>query len=880
MNHLGFARKPLALGIGAILTGGTDGPVETTTREVLTGSGGVYLAANGVAAQNARPGDCGEVKDPLSPLQRMIQEILDPVALHKRPVKEWRSLYKSFFAFFAPNGDADETERKAWAIAAEVFNTNLVAVCNRFTQIVPMTFQDFVDGIDSFRHDGLREGSQRDIARQPKKILLLMAAMIGRILAGWEADTGWTRESRQDVFPFRNYLIAENRKAAFLGGVFDYDARFSILDYRAAGLKPVLHAFPHFAYALMENGMSRCEFCAAPVAENPPHLRAHFLRPLRALAPLRTISTLNLVLLHKPLPLPAGSQHSEAESSYFEFSRAALDALAFEPSEAPEMKCSKIEALFELAITDGLLICAPQRADASTATRIGKTLGRTQAERFVIERFFALGFRNGHGNEPWLEQPAREAPQLEPNKVKKAQKQFRHWKDTSLFFLKAGQPQAADLTGARVRHEALQPKGSDLFLSLLNTPVYAPLMSVFLVADAQGRWLVDEPELHAFARSLNGGTGRVLFETGGTITRYADLVQDQETKSVFLFECAVGILLSATSAHNNPRRLAALGKANDALRKNYERLFTVSLSAAPSVLRPNPAESAAQLVEARKRYEEAEQTIMRLLGEPLSRRVSEHLRVTLAALPNQASSLAEQTVPRLDLENQTTLEKSIACLCARINSTRTPAQSASLPGAIQLLPTLVDLRVLAEEGSTAEALEKASVLYPTLSETRRRALAPFFGELSWSLLRAIEQQVDGGDDEKATVLAESAMAIIEGTPAHDDFRSLLQDLVRPKRARTATSPIGSTASVSTDTQSTDPRVHQAQALLTEHADELALIENRLEKEFLQAVVEGSDGLFKRTGKLKNRLQKLTQWGGREPHKTSLKLLESVTEPHG
>jgi hypothetical protein len=106
--------------------------------------------------------------------------------------------------------------------------------------------------------------------------------------------------------------------------------------------------------------------------------------------------------------LSAGSQHPEAESSYFEFSRTALEALAFEPAEVPEIKCSKIERLFELAITDGLLICAPQRADASTASRIGKTLGRTQAEQFVIERFFALGFRSGHGNEPWLEQPARE----------------------------------------------------------------------------------------------------------------------------------------------------------------------------------------------------------------------------------------------------------------------------------------------------------------------------------------------------------------------------------------------------------------------------------------------------------------------------------------
>jgi hypothetical protein len=876
MNLLGIAEESLVIGSGAILANGTETFTQGIAPEVWAGDPAMVEDGGRAPLQTAAPGNGGDVKLTLTPLQRMIEELLDPLALHKRPVKEWRSLYQSFFAFFGPNGGADETERKAWAIAADVFNTNLVAVCNRTTHVVPMTFQDFVDGVDSFRHEGLREGAQRDIAWQPKKILLLMAAMVGRILAGWQADIGLTRQSRQDLFPFRNYVIAENRKASFLGSVFDYDPRFSILEYQAAGLKPLLHAFPHFADALMENGIDRCEFCAAQVAENPPLLRVHFLRPLRAPIPLRTISTLNLVLLHKSFALTAGSHHSTTESSYFEFSRTAIEALAFEPAEAPAIKCSKIERLFELAITDGLLICAPQRADASTATRIGKTLGRTQAEQFVIERFFALGFRNGHGNEPWLEQPARKPPQLDPNKVKKARKQFGHWKDTSLFFLQAGQPQAADIPGATIRHEALQPKGSDLFLSLLNTPVYAPLMGVFLASDAQANWLVNEPELHAFARSLNGTTGRVLLETGGTITRYADSFHNQEMKSVFLFECAVGILLSTTGEHNTPRRLATFERAKDALRKDYERLFAVSLSVAPSALRANPVESAAQLAETRKRFEEAEQTIMKLLGEPLSRKVSEQLRVTLAGLLNQTSSLAGQTVPRIRLEDKTAFEKSIASLCAWIRSIRNPAPSGSLLGAGQLLATLVELRVFAEEGNAAEALEKAGVLYATLSKTKKQALAPFFGELSWSFIQAIEEQLDRGNSEKSAVLAESARAIIEGTPSRDDFKSSLQELFAPKAANKGLAPLGP-STIEPASEAQVPRAHQAEVLLRDHADELGMAENQLEQEFLKAVRGGSDAAFKRKEKLRNRLQKRTRWGGREPYKTTLKLLESVTE---
>jgi hypothetical protein len=863
------------IGTGAGLAGTAERPEEGTAAEVLTGSGAVCLAVGAVPSQASKPGECGYATITPTPLQRMIQEILDPLALQKRPVKEWRNLYKSFFAFFAPNGVGDETERKAWEIASAVFNTNLIAVCNRTSQVVPMTFQDFVEGVDSFRHDGMREGAQRDIAWQPKKILLLMAAMIGRILAGWQADAGLLDEWPQNLFPFRNYLIAENRKAQFLGSVFDYDPRFSILDYRAAGLKPVLQAFPHFAYALMENGIDRCEFCAAPVAENPPLFRAHFLRPLRAPTPLPNISTLNLVLLHKTAPLTAGSHHAETKGSYFEFSKTALDAVAFEHSEAPETKCSKIERLFELAVTDGLLVCAPQRAGASTAARIGQTLGRTQAEQFVIERFFALGFRNGGGNEPWLEQGSSEPPQLDSDKVKKARKQFGHWKNTALFFLKAGQPQAADIPSARIRQEALQPRGSDLFLSLLHTPVYAPLMGVFLAADAQGRWLVDEAELHAFARSLNGGMGKVLLETSGAISRCGDSFHDQETKCAFLFECAAGIVFSATGGNKSPRRLANLEKAKDALRKSYEQLFAVSLSAAPSVLRANPAETAAQLVETKKRFEEAEQRIMSLLGEPLSRKVSEHLRETVAVLPMQTSGWVETPVPRIQVESQTTFEESITGLCAWIKSRRNQAASASLPSANQLLATLVELRALMEETDAAGALEKARAVYPTLGETKKQALAPFFGELSWSLLQAIEQQLELGNNEQASALAEGAMRFIEGTPSRDQFKSLLQQMFAPKAANKRFAPLGpSTAAPAPEAQG--PQAHRAAALLRDYADELSLAENQLEQEFLKAVREGSDAAFKRKEKLRNRLQRRTRWGGREPYKTTLKLLESAT----
>jgi hypothetical protein len=214
---------------------------------------------------------------------------------------------------------------------------------------------------------------------------------------------------------------------------------------------------------------------------------------------------------------------------------------------------------------------------------------------------------------------------------------------------------------------------------------------------------------------------------------------------------------------------------------------------------------------------------MKLLGEPLSRKVSEQLRVTLAGLLNQTTSLEGQMVPRIRLEDKTAFEKSIASLCAWIRSIRSPAPSGSLPGAGQLLANLVELRVLAEEGNAAEALEKASVLYPTLNETKKQALAPVFGELSRSFLRAVEQQLDRRNSEKAAALAESARAIIEGTPSRDDFKSLLQKLFAPKAANKGLAPLGP-STIEPASEAQGPRAHQAEVLLRDHADELGMAE--------------------------------------------------------
>ena len=212
----------------------------------------------------------------------------------------------------------------------------------------------------------------------------------------------------------------------------------------------------------------------------------------------------------------------------------------------------------------------------------------------------------------------------------------------------------------------------------------------------------------------------------------------QRAKGLFLFECAVGMLVALTGAHEGPRRLANLERAREALRNSYEKRFAVTLSAAPSA--------------------------------------SERLRESLAALPEGDSSPPEQPAPRIHLENQTAFEESIAGLCAWFKSQRT----------------------------------------------------------------------------------------------------LLQELLTPGPAEKASSLSPPTAVSAPEAQS--PRGRQAEILLRDYADELSMAENKLEREFLQAVVEGSECAFKRKEKLKRRLQKRTRWGGREPYKATLKLMESAIKP--
>lgn len=863
----------------AVEVAGSESPIGGVNATYVAIGTSATISGPGVATASGQSASAKPAEVALTPLQVLIHQILDPQRMSKRPVKEWRSLYRAFFEHFSPTGKADELERDAWAIAFAVFNRNLVAVNNRTTQVVPMTFQDFVDGVDSFRLDGLLENSRRDIVWQPKKILLSMAAMIGRIVAGRLADELFGDDPGDGTGAFRNHLIHTNRKANFLGHVFDHDARFSLLQYRAAGLQPLLQAFPHCAYAVMENGLQRCEIVGRENHHAPALLRLQFLRPLRVPVSLRSISTLDVLPLKAPLPSVAGGCDPQAESSYLDGSPDSLQELAFEGNEAMEVKRPKMEHLFELALQDRLAICASHRAGAPTAKWTGAFLGRTQPEQFATEQFFALGFKSGSGNEPWGDQSVGEKRDLNPEKLKQARKQFGHWWDTVEFFSQAGAWPAAGIPGARTRQAALQPKGngSPHFLVLLRTPVLAPLMDMLLALDGQGSWLVKEPDFVAIARGLGENAGRMLLGAAPTITQCADSFPAGEARAVFLFECSLALFNGLAAVQKSPLKQTKIEEVRDALRRHYASLLQVSLANAPSALWSDQQGLDQQLQETRHSIQRAEQAVWELLGSPIAQKVAEPLKENLERLAQARGQLQRQMVPVLELANQAALDRSLIGLRDWAQGLGNPSPTLPIAAADDPLWGLAEARSLAEAGEIVGAMERAACFFPLLTRKKKEHLATFFSELPSLILGHIEQELQQGQREKAYALAAKAKLLLEGQPGLSEYEALLQELFRPKQAAPASAAPGSTPRRTAPCQPLNPRIQQAEKLLSQYSDELAIGENGLEREFLQAIVQGSEAAFHRKTKLAHRLQKLTQWGGREPHMTTLRLLRTALE---
>ena len=349
-----------------------------------------------------------------------------------------------------------------------------------------------------------------------------------------------------------------------------------------------------------------------------------------------------------------------------------------------------------------------------------------------------------------------------------------------------------------------------------------------------------------------------------------DSLLDDETKAIFLFECTRGILLSIITG-NSGNRTPNIEPIQAALRTKYEALYGVSLANAPSFDKNRPGITT-RPAEAKMKVEAAEQKILRLLKEPLEKQVSQPAREAMSTLLQERTDFARQLAPHIQLESPAAFEESVASLRSWVAPTVLPAERIS-PNGSAPLAALTEARILAEEGQAIKALERAERVYPCLSKTRKQALAPFFVGLAWLLLAAIERLYAEGDAEAATSIVQKSRTLIAETPALGEFNGLVNELFLQK-------PPPDSVGDSPASAPTSPRRQQAQALLSDYADELSLAGNRPEREFLYAVIEGSDQKFKWKEKLNNRLRRLTQWGGREPYRTTAALLESVIDADG
>ena len=591
----------------------------------------------------------------------------------------------------------------------------------------------------------------------------------------------------------------------------------------------------------------------------------------------QSVSHLDVVLLRDGLASAAPSNEYAKGHSNLEFSASPLAAAAFDPHEEWAAKIGKIECLFEWALAHRFLVCSGYRAMQPSASLTGQALGRTPLEQFVIEQFFAHGFRSGSGNEPWHE-PLENAPSdLARDQVKQARKQFEHWKNTVGFFTEAGCPAAVGIAGARLRHETLDPKGdrSAQFWALLHTPVYAPLMTVFLSADAQGEWLVKEQDLAVFSRGLNGDIGKLLLSCQDLVAPGADPLAGPETKAAFFFECSWQIFLAMAASVKSPLRRTRLEVVRDGLRSLYEKSFAITLTQAPNAWWENPEQLEARVAAVKHKIRETEDKIWDLLPEPLTRKVASAAREAIQVATQARLELEALVAPRLSLENPKNFEKSVASLGEWFQRRHSPASTAWLAPEDRLIQQLAELRILAEEGAVVAALDLAVALMDLLKKSQKARLEPFFAALSRLLLAPLKQQLHQGQRDQANACAEQARLLLAGTPALAEFEQAFKQCLQAQAADTAAAARLLAPSRVPPAPGLEARAKQAQALLRDYADELALGENLLEQQFLQTIASGL--VFSRKEKLENRLRKLTRWGGREPHVTSLKLLRSIIE---
>jgi hypothetical protein len=781
-----------------------------------------------------------------APAWSLLGEILDidPARLNQRTLGEWRSLHEKFFTRLLDFTSLAGIERQTLESVLEVVNKQTPPLFHKpldeaqyqawiagkreelaamgLNEFPPITIKELGELATGYS-PRIDYSEAIDITNLPAKALLFFAALYARVYAGLRADQRTDRLSEErpalhTASRVPESLRTRNRNESFACFPFFEKEDYSVVEFRRAGLQPVFSS-EQLSYLFTRNSIRRIEYQPESSELDPPHLRVFFQDPV--VEPITGYSSgfLDVILLTKPLPAAPVSDDMDQEIAFLESDQEAVHQLAFDERDPGEHRIGILLKLLWLTSAQRAVV-GLFWATAPQAARLGSVMGRTQEERFAIERFFALGFRTASANQPWLRRDTRYHFKDRVNGLKQWYEAFKRRVE---FFQQFGLIEASLVSDAEVRKEILMADGSVRrgFQLLNGSEPFRPLAQLFLRPDAKGNWVIDSLEVGSMVKCVDTSFSMILSSGLSAIEQTLNSFgTDRQWAVTLWFELSVGIMEALARLPGVRFSKIEMRGVVAALRQGYQEVFALEIQQAPSW---NHLNGAARM-EIRQELDRKKRLIWDLAMQPIGQLAGPLLEEQLKLLTRLQMDHPLVSKPLVLLSSATEFQWSVHALARWLKEIAVPLEARSLDLDLgQDLAGAVAFRKLAEEGQLEAARAKAQELLPRLSRKKRAEFEQCLGGLQ--------------------------MAKVQNKPAQTVTQMPAKESVP---ARTAAE------------------------LLKAHADELSLPPHALVREFLVFLREDRGDEFRKKKQLRAQLDHLTRFGGREPFRSSLKLLKEFT----
>ncbi|HRZ39528.1 MAG TPA: pyridoxal-phosphate dependent enzyme, partial [Candidatus Omnitrophota bacterium] len=777
--------------------------------EVLRGRVSV-LADGEIIRDNgswAKEGDGGRNSACLSAeLDTVTREILDIdfPGIIARSRENWLRLHREFFGHFAPDGKASDEERMAWEEALKTINRTASLKAGT----PPMRHIDFVQQAKDLNKSFEIELRQTDFSYQPRKSLLLMAAMVGRILAGRQAEEAPAAVVGAEI---QRVLTEANRAKNYLGFVFPQAAGVFCIDYLTAGLAPAGLSSGAEDASSQAGAAKWKSVTLIPASSEAPlaFLRVVFDRPVQIIVAGEGCPVCDFALLRdfRTFGRLSALRITQMKKEDFE-AEEALRAFTFDEN-TPFADQQRRRFAFLKRMADHFAWPVLYRPYWFTAKRFAESVGRTPQERFFIEKFFALGFMSGGGNERWpYDREMIESGETKDlvRKSLEIEKEAQKLQVRIGFYQRFGLPEAAQAPGASTRQQIFE-QGKQVkanALQLAADPLFAPLMRIFVTPDGNKGWLVHEREVNEMVKRIDQQIAAVLLAARPAIeAAQARFSKDHQQMFLCALTQALLNIILGKSKYSNREEIKA------SLAAGYG-LSGVEIPSVKSVLD----------VAFQEKFEQGLEAFSKELRDVLEPNHDEAIGEEIAKKESFLwDSLAGPWAQTLSLELDPVL--------AEVQGLR---QQLSDPSQIEAsLETALQLRSRIKEGDVDGAMTAAQRLRAQAKDENKTRIGNILREFAVWAVGRIEERLKAHDDQRVEEITRRSRAALQGFPVLDEFNQLLKSARRQliESDGNAVQPVAQ-----------DENARAAQQLLQEFKDHFHAGRDRLIREFLELAAQG------------------------------------------